>query len=305
MRVYTSYANISNFLRPSLPPSLSPISPLPPPFPHPSHLPPHPIPYHPLPLPSHPIPSPPSPPSPPPPKVDRCYGWRTMPDSPIRDALAAQDDNCKSEFKDRCAQAILALNEQGLNAKLYWENDDPQHTVSLVPTSAISGEGVPDLIMMVIRLTQELQQEKLMYMNVLQCTVLEVKVVEGLGHTVDVVLVNGTIREGDTIVVSTMEGPVVTQIRALLTPPPNREMRIKSEYIHHQVLTGAIGIKIVAPDIARAIAGTPVLVVEEGDDLEDVKEDVQSDLSQVMKALETDVKGVMVHASTLGECCFL
>ena len=132
----------------------------------------------------------------------------------------------------------MALNVQGLNAKLYWENDDPQHTVSLVPTSAVSGEGVPDLIMMVIRLTQELQWEKLMYMNVLQCTVLEVKVIEGLGHTVDVVLVNGTLREGDTIVVSTMEGPVVTQIRALLTPPPNREMRVKSEYIHHQVGLG-------------------------------------------------------------------
>jgi translation initiation factor 5B len=125
-------------------------------------------------------------------------------------------------------------------------------------------------------------------------------VVEGLGHTVDVVLVNGTLREGDTIVVSTMEGPVVTQIRALLTPPPNREMRIKSEYLHHQSLQGAIGIKIVAPDIARAIAGTSVLVIEEGDDEEDVKEDVQSDLTQLMKALETDSKGVMVHASTLG-----
>lgn len=101
-------------------------------------------------------------------KVDRCYGWKTFPDSPIRRALAGQDDNCKSEFDDRASRAILALNEQGLNAKLYWENDDPLHTVSLVPTSAVTGEGVPDLIMMVIKLTQELQQEKLMYMNVLQ-----------------------------------------------------------------------------------------------------------------------------------------
>ena len=64
-----------------------------------------------------------------------------------------------------------------------------------------------------------------MYTEALQCTVLEVKVLDGLGHSVDVVLVNGRLKEGDTIVVSTMEGPVVTTIRALLTPPPNREMR--------------------------------------------------------------------------------
>ena len=48
--------------------------------------------------------------------------------------------------------------------------------------------------MMVITLTQERQVEKLMYMESVQCTVLEVKVVEGLGHTVDVVLVNGTLK---------------------------------------------------------------------------------------------------------------
>ncbi len=42
------------------------------------------------------------------------------------------------------------------------------------------------------------------------------------------------------------------------------------------------------------------MVVHPEDDLEDVKEECQSDLSKVMKSLETDSKGVMVHASTLG-----
>lgn len=233
-------------------------------------------------------------------KIDRCYGWKTTPGATILECLAAQDDNTRAEFKDRSDRAILQLNELGLNAKLYWDNKDLGSTVSLVPTSAITGEGVPDLLKMVITLTQERLTESLMYVEMVQCSVLEVKVVEGLGHTVDVVLVNGTIREGDQIVVSTMDGPVVTTIRALLTPPPNREMRVKSEYVHHTELKGAIGIKIVAPDIARAVAGTPVMVIQPEDDVEDVREDCQSDLSQVMKALQTDSKGVMVHASTLG-----
>jgi translation initiation factor 5B len=110
----------------------------------------------------------------------------------------------------------------------------------------------------------------------------------------------GTLKEGDTIVVSTMDGPVVSNIRALLTPPPNREMRVRSEYVHHHSIHGAIGVKIVAPEIGRAIAGTPLLVISPEDDVEDIKEEVQSDLSKVMKTLQTDHKGVMVHASTLG-----
>ena len=158
-------------------------------------------------------------------KVDRLYGWKKLPDGPIRDALELQDENTMAEFKDRSERAIVQLMELGLNAKLYWENDDLGGTVSLVPTSAHSGEGVPDLLRMLITLSQDRLYEKLMFMNVLQCTVLELKVIEGLGHTIDVILVNGTLNEGDTIVLSTMEGPVVTTVRALLTPPPNREMR--------------------------------------------------------------------------------
>lgn len=191
-------------------------------------------------------------------KVDRCYGWKPMPDAPFRESLASQDENCRMEFQTRAEQAILALNEKGLNAKLYWENDDLSHTVSLVPTSAITGEGVPDLLMNLITLTQDRLTEQLMYSERLQCTVLEVKAIDGLGLTVDAVLVNGTLREGDSIVVSTLEGPVVTTVRALLTPPPNREMRVKNEFVHHTELKGAIGVKIVAQDTARVIAGTPI-----------------------------------------------
>jgi hypothetical protein len=34
--------------------------------------------------------------------------------------------------------------------------------------------------------------------------------------------------------------------------------RVRSEYEHHATLSGSIGVKIVAPDISRAIAGTPI-----------------------------------------------
>ena len=133
------------------------------------------------------------------------------------------------EFQDRFTRIRVQLMEQGLNAALYWENDSPEDTISLVPTSAVTGEGVPDLIWNLINYSQTRLLERIMAVDVLQSTILEVKVIEGLGTTVDVVLVNGALKEGDTIVISTMDGPIVTTIRTLLTPPPGREMRIKSE----------------------------------------------------------------------------
>jgi translation initiation factor 5B len=116
---------------------------------------------------------------------------------------------------------------QGLNAKLYYDNDDFKRVVSLVPTSAITGEGIPDLLMLLIQLTQQMMVKKLMLSTIVECTVLEVKAIEGLGTTIDVVLVNGSLNRGDTIVVCGMNGPIVTQVRALLTPQPLRELRVK------------------------------------------------------------------------------
>jgi len=125
------------------------------------------------------------------------------------------------------AKTIVAFAEEGLNAALYYENKNFARNVSLVPTSAITGEGIPDMIMLLVNLTQQRMSDRLMYLSELECTILEVKVIEGLGTTIDVVLSNGILHEGDRMVVCGLNGPIVTQIRALLTPQPLRELRIK------------------------------------------------------------------------------
>lgn len=80
---------------------------------------------------------------------------------------------------------------------------------------------------------QTSQREALEEKDTFECTVLEVKVIEGLGTTIDVVLVNGLLKVGDTIVISGLNGPIVTNIRALLTPQPMKELRVKGDYVHH------------------------------------------------------------------------
>ena len=104
---------------------------------------------------------------------------------------------------------------------------------------------------------QTTEREKLLEKpDTFECTVLEVKVIEGLGTTIDVVLVNGILKVGDTIVISGLNGPIQTNIRALLTPYPMKEMRVKGEYQHHNKIKGAMGIKISAPGLECAIAGS-------------------------------------------------
>ncbi|KIM45784.1 hypothetical protein M413DRAFT_440821 [Hebeloma cylindrosporum] len=233
-------------------------------------------------------------------KIDRIYGWDPTPDGAFQESLAKQNKSVQREFDDRVKKTILAFAEEGLNACLYFENKSFARNVSLVPTSAITGEGVPDMIMLLVNLTQQRMSDRLMYLSELECTVLEVKVIEGLGTTIDVVLSNGVLREGDRIVVCGLNGPIVTQIRALLTPQPLRELRIKSAYVHHKEVKAALGVKITAPDLEKAIAGSRLLLVGPDDDVEDLKEEVMSDLTSLFDNIDKSGRGVSVQASTLG-----
>ena len=87
-------------------------------------------------------------------KIDRIYQWKSKAFNNVRDSLDAQETSAKHEFRDRFNKVFLAFAEQNINVALYWENEDPQSYVSIVPTSAITGEGLPDLVTFITQLCQ-------------------------------------------------------------------------------------------------------------------------------------------------------
>ncbi|KAI3338792.1 hypothetical protein F4824DRAFT_75960 [Ustulina deusta] len=233
-------------------------------------------------------------------KIDRLYGWKKVDNNGFQESLALQSRGVQNEFKNRLEQTKLAFSEQGFNAELFHENKSMARYVSLVPTSAHTGEGIPDMLKLIVQLTQERMVGSLMYLSEVQATVLEVKAIEGFGMTIDVILSNGILREGDRIVVCGVEGAITTNIRALLTPAVMKELRVKSQYVHNKEVKAAMGVKISAPGLEGAIAGSRLLVVGPDDDEEDLEEEVEADLNKLFSRVSTSGRGVSVQASTLG-----
>ncbi|KAL4768870.1 hypothetical protein BDW60DRAFT_113092 [Aspergillus nidulans var. acristatus] len=233
-------------------------------------------------------------------KIDRLYGWKKIDNNGFQESLAMQSKGVQNEFRTRLERTKLLFAEQGFNSELFYENKSMARNVSLVPTSAHTGEGVPDMLKLLTTLTQERMTNSLMYLSEVECTVLEVKVIEGLGTTIDVVLSNGILREGDRIVLCGLNGPIATNIRALLTPAPLKELRLKSQYVHNKEVKAALGVKIAANDLEHAIAGSRLMVVGPDDDEEDIEEEVMSDLENLLSKVSKDQRGVSVQASTLG-----
>ncbi|KAF2998962.1 hypothetical protein E8E13_007061 [Curvularia kusanoi] len=233
-------------------------------------------------------------------KIDRLFGWKKIDNNGFEDSFNLQKASVQAEFEERWSFVRTQLAEQGFNSELHFKNKSMSKYVSVCPTSAHTGEGIPDMIKLIVNLTQSRLTNNLMYLSEVECTVLEVKVIEGLGTTIDVILSNGVLHEGDRIVVCGNPEPIVTNVRALLTPAEMKELRVKSQYVHNKEVKAAMGIKIAADGLDTAIAGSRLLVVGPDDDEEDLMDEVMGDLEHLLSNVSKSGRGVSVQASTLG-----
>merc|ERR1719154_911001 len=193
-------------------------------------------------------------------KIDRLYEWKPNKHKDVREVISSQPHNTRLEFQKRKDEVILALAEQGMNAALFYENPDPEDYISLVPTSAHSGDGMGNLMASLVAMSQSFLAKRLSYTEELQATVLEVKAIGGFGTTIDIVLVNGRLKFGQTIVLAGTDGPIVTTVKALLTPAKMQDLRVKNQYIEHKEIMAAQGVKIAAKDLEKTIAGLSMRV---------------------------------------------
>jgi translation initiation factor 5B len=232
-------------------------------------------------------------------KIDTVAGWNPTEGRPSQAAIDAQSDRAESRLNERLYEIIGQLSDADFSADMYWRVTDFANNVGVVPVSAETGEGIPDLLTVLMGLSQRYMRDE-MEIDVSgrgAGTVLEVTETQGFGTTVDAVVYDGTITADDQIVVGGLSEPIVTDVRALLKPKPLAEIRTEREFEQVDSVVAADGVKIAAPDLDDAMAGAPVRVVAERS-VETVLDEVREELAAV--AVSTAEEGLTVKADTLG-----
>lgn len=232
-------------------------------------------------------------------KIDTVPGWNTRDDGPIQTSLDAQSDRTRERLDEQLYALIGELSDNDISSDMYWKVRNFQRNAGLVPLSALTGEGIPDLLTVLMGLSQRYMKEEMEIDTTGpgSGTVLEVTEERGFGTTLDVVLYDGTIRTDDTIVVGATNQTIETDVRALLQPRALSEIRTEKQFERTEEVSAAAGVKIAAPDLDDAIAGAPVRVVRD-QTLGEVTQAVEAELAEI--AVETDENGVVVKADTLG-----
>ena len=241
-------------------------------------------------------------------KIDRLVDWKETKDEYIETTLTKQNKKTLDHFEERVKDIKYILAQYSVNALLYYKNQKKKKILSMVPVSAHTGEGIPDLLALIMFLTQKWMSKSLTLVGKLSCSVMEVKTERGIGTTIDVILSNGVLRVNDKIILATLNGTVTTSIRGLLTPKPLCELRVKGDYIHHKEIKASMGVKIIGNDLENVIAGTSLYKITERDTEESInkkKELAMQHVDEVLESLATNSSkthdgGVYVKASTLG-----
>jgi translation initiation factor 5B len=231
-------------------------------------------------------------------KIDRIPGWNPKQNVAFLDSFANQREGIKEEVDNKIYNLVAQLAERGFNSERYDRIDDFKKTIAIVPVSSITGEGIPDLLAVISGLAQQFLKDQLALSKRGRGTVLEVKETKGFGITADVILYDGSLKKGDTIVVGGITEPFATKIKALLEPRPLQEMRLEKQFQAVDEVNAAYGVKVAAPDLENIIAGSPVIVANDEKEIEELKEEVKKEIAQVQ--FEKDIDGVVIKADTLG-----
>ncbi len=232
-------------------------------------------------------------------KMDKIYGWQTHERAPFLETFPKQAQSVQEKLDISIYELVGILHEEGFESERFDRVSNFAKQISIVPISAKTGEGVPELLTMVMGLAQQYLKEQLKIeeSSPAKGTILEVKEEVGLGVTIDAVIYDGIMKKDDTIAIMTLDNVITTRIRSLLKPNPLEEIReAKKRFKKIDEVVAAAGIKIVAPNIENAVAGSPLRVAR--DDFGHVKEEILKEIEDIK--IDTDELGIVVKADTLG-----
>ena len=233
-------------------------------------------------------------------KIDMIHGWRPVEGAPLKESLNSQAPQVRDELDARLYTVVGQLSGLGFQADLYSRITNFARTLAVVPVSARTGEGVADLLLVILGLAQAFMVKQLESSeDAGEGAVLEVVEETGLGPTINAVISEGVVRVGDRVAVLGRDGPMTFKVRALLMPKPLDEMRDpRDRFIFVEEVRASSGVKIAGEGLESVVAGSPLYVLRGEGDVEKVYERMRAEIGEFV--ISTDKTGVIVKADTLG-----
>ena len=234
-------------------------------------------------------------------KVDTVNGWRNdLGGDSISKAVSLQDKSVQTALDEMIYNVVGSLSMSGYNSEAFWRIKSFTKEVAIVPVSARTGVGIPELLAVLIGLTQQYLSRKLeRHEEEGRGIVLEINEEIGLGPAANVILFDGILRQGCSVIVAKRNNAVVTRVKAILLPKPLDEMRDpRDKFRHVSEVVSAAGVKITSPDLTGVMAGSPLFVLNQKEDEARLRAIVEAEIKNTF--VNRDINGVTMKCDTIG-----
>ena len=233
-------------------------------------------------------------------KCDQISGWRKSETPFISQAIKEQDTSIQTDLDQKIYDVVGTLSILGYKSEAFYRIKDFKSEIAIVPISARSGVGVPELLSVLVGLTQQYLQKRLNQEEKdPRGIVLEVNDEVGLGQTANIILIDGTIKKENSIVVAKRDSVIVTKPKALLLPKPLDEMRDpRDKFKPVPQVDAAAGLKIASPELEGVLPGSTLYVASNENDVEKFTKLIESEMKSMF--IDTETNGVILKCDTIG-----
>jgi translation initiation factor 5B len=225
-------------------------------------------------------------------KIDNVSGWRANLDKPLKESIENQAINVKQTFDERYMTLIGSLNSYGFDSDLYYNISDFTKKIALVPCSARTKEGIPELVMVLCGLSQKYLSDKLKIGKEPKGVLLEIKKEKSTNY-IEAILYDGELKKSDEIAIAnfnTEKEPIITKIRVLEEIEP-----LCAKFRPKDKVTASTGIRMQLVEKEEVLPGMPFEIYKKN--LNELKEKFKKEISE---KIQTHHNGIIAKADSLG-----
>ena len=233
-------------------------------------------------------------------KVDMISGWQKSDVPYISQAIKNQPTHIQTMIDEQIYNVVAALSILGYQSEAFYRVQDFAKEISIVPVSARTGVGIPELLAVLVGLTEQYLKKKLdQEEKETRGIILEVNDEVGLGPTANMILIDGSLKKDDSVIVAKRDSVVVTKPKAMLLPKPLDEMRDpRDKFKPIDEVHAAAGIKIASPDLEGVLPGSSVYATNDETQTEVLKKMIEAEMKSVF--IDTETSGLILKCDTIG-----
>ena len=219
-------------------------------------------------------------------KIDRISGWRKQSEE-LKDNIEKQAQNIKQEFLEKLFTLQGALHSYGFNSDLYYDVKDFSTKLALVPCSGKTGEGIPELLMMLCGLSQKFLRGRLALGKQAKGVILELKKEKSINY-IEAILYDGVLKKDSELAIASFDKIIKSKIRILEEVLP-----LSANFKPAQEITAATGIRMQLIEQEDVLSGMPFQTFKSESEIQDLSKEVTENI-------KLDKQGIIIKADSLG-----